>query len=626
MPRRFFLSNGFLWFHTYEDLGFRNKWCGLWKKNQKLLEFLAFKIGDNWLSPENFKKIEYSPYQTIHHFETKDGSAKIKFFLPEKISAIKIEVESKALASLPLYVEMGVNFRRWNENWHTRTYQKKVDQNYLEINGQTNSIIVFSSNKFEVLNNERYTDHYPSGEKQRYYMPGWIKFNLTEKKNKVSFVISTTKENIDVNEDATVEEWKNIKSLVETPVKWLNELFDVSAENVKKCFFYPGFFAGLPWYVQYWGRDSAWIVDAAVDLGLFDEAKRALKLLANKQSSEGKIPNLIDGENIDYNSSDSTPLWIISLSKYIYTSGDIFTLFDLKENIISAFNYLLSVWDDKKVVKSEPHSTWCDTLKRGTHVIELQAIWYRALRELSKMFILLDKPLLKKEADDLSFHLAFSIEKLFKKDGIYVDNLEFPYESVNQIFVSLFFDDRPEILKRLESKDFTRHFGLSTLSAKEKDFEASSYHKGASWGIINGLMALLEFKQGRFLNGLDYLKIIKNVSEKYTINSLLEAWNCDTGEILLKKPVGMEESSLLQGWTASSVIKAVEEGIFGIRTDAFTKTIYISPTIDEGVYKIKKRIGNDWIELELEKKGARIVPKLKSYRNIKYKIILVPKI
>ena len=157
-------------------------------------------------------------------------------------------------------------------------------------------------------------------------------------------------------------------------------------------------------------------------------------------------------------------------------------------------------------------------------------------------------------------------------------------------------------------------------------YKPDGYHDGASWGLINGLMALAEFRMGRILEGLNYLKIVYKQANRFCLRCIPEAWNSDTGEMILRKPIGYERAAFLLGMSSAAVIKAVEEGLLGIEVDAFKKVIYLKPSITEGTYFRRKRIGSDWVDLKISRTDNKLEFAYKSSKGIKYRIIPLPRV
>ena len=621
--KSYLLARKGYWFYRFCDTGFKDKWSGLWKGPIKFLEYYAIKIDDKWLSPETLTGFEYKNNMATHEFDLNQLKIKETVLINRGLM-IRLNIENKTniKKTSKLLFEIAANIRLKNENWHDG-YSLEAKDNQLIIKNSIGSLIFKSKEKLHINGSSYYKTHYPSGEISKCFIPGSVVVDITldplEKKDFIFYFLL----NHDGNFEVPVEE--KITHL-KTPIDFVNELFSTAVENLKKLASNGSVFAGYPWYTEVWGRDTMWMVQALVDLGEFERARSCLRLLARYQSNDGKIPNFIYHNGATaYNSSDSTPLWIIGLDKYVSESGDVFLLEDLRKNLQKIFNLYLGSCDERGFVKSEKFSTWCDTIERGEHCIEIQTFWYAALKSLENLFKLLNDEYQSREAKELSLKIEKNIKKEFY-DGFFKDNLENSYYSANAIFPLIFGIEEGSMLQRIESDEFTGNFGVRTVSKNLSFYTPVSYHKGASWGLINGLTALAELKFNHINEGLKYLKIIHSMNNKFCLNCLPEAWNPDTGDLMLYKPEGYELAAFLLGMTSAAVVKAIDEGLLGISVDALRKTIYLKPSIKEGEYFRKKRIGSDWIDLWIKRKGNKIETNYKSAKGLKYKIIIIPKV
>ena len=633
----------------YCDSGFKDKWSGLWS-TKKFLDYFAFRINDEWLSPDNCKSFEYDGFSSTHYFELKELKVKEFLFLPEKISSLVVILTIKNLSrmrkTLKVFLEAAVNIRDREENWHDRLYLKELVDNYVAITSSKGSIILGSYPNGKLVGEEKYKDHYPSGEKERCYIPGEYEIEITiepKSKKDISLIFSCGKDKFESlkNYERTkhtifsdyIEKKKTYTLLLNnvfySKVDWLDELFNKSminlellAANTKIGF---GYFAGYPWFTQFWGRDSGWIIPAIIDCGKFEEAKEALKTLTKFQS-DGCIPNFItpDGKT-DYNSIDSTLLWIIAVDHYVKHSGDLIFLDEIKPNIIKAINWLESISDKDGFLIHDSKSTWMDTLDRKGKAVEVQAILIEAIKRAGE---LLNNNKLKERA----IKLEQSFETLFwnEKGGFYFDriasNEKDKTKTINSIFPLLFgISLKPrKILKILESDEFSTKFGIRTISKFEKKYNPAGYHTGSTWGWLISLMAAIEFRNKRTKKGLNYLKILYKNLLQDCINALGEAWNSETNEPILLKPSGWEKGACLQGWSAACVIRSIDEFMLGIKPDAKNKRIEVSPSLIDGMrITRRKKIGDSWINLKFERRGTKVNVKSS---NKEYKIIVVPKI
>jgi len=637
-------------FHRFCDTGFKTKWTGLWAGNKKFLEYFAFKINEEWLSPENCVRFEEDGATATHFFELDKMKVEESILIPEEFPALlcKLTFSNKTQEEINLEInlEVGANIRKMEENWNERTYSKKFEENKILVSNELGVLAFGSSILGKDILSSYYKEHYP-GELQRCFVPGIYNTSIvlpplstqsiiftfvcgsSEKDTKLTFSsLSSWEETL----ARKYEVYKMNEDSLETEDPVLKSLFYASITNLEKCAYegkVKGFLAGYPWFTQIWGRDLGWVIRASVDVGNFEFAKSSLEVLAKNQSEEGLIPNFItlDGK-IDYNSADATPLWVIALNKYVECSGDLDFLERVKENLLKALNWYKKNCDENGFISNDSRETWMDTLDRKGICLDVCSIWYEALKSGSNLLNLLGDSIGSKALLDSSKLLKNNIEKHFWRDDFYIDNLEGGERSINAVFPLVFgISKRPvKALKVLESSEFTTEFGIRTLSKYSNLYNPAGYHTGSSWGITTALMACAEFLNNRTEKGMEYLQKINKTLNKFCVNSLPEAWNSEDGSLNLLKPFGYEYAAFLQAWSAAGVIICIDEFLLGLKEDALNKSITITPAIRENRVKRRKLVDKDVIELTIEEAGRRINSTCKSSKEHFYKLITLPKV
>lgn len=650
----YILSGKKLFFHRYCDTGFKTKWTGLWQGSRKFLDYFSFKINEIWLSPENCKSFEMGEIDATHYFKLNGIEVKEFLQVPENLNSficlLTIQNNSKKEERIKLEAEIGINIREMEENWHDRVYLAKLQESKLIVESEKGCLIFGSTpeGSFEIKPN--YKDHYPSGEKQRCFIPGnhSLGFTLAPKSSKeIFFVFSVGNGEVEALAEYEKTKVSLFSLFFEKEKKYqeilgmakfhsgleeLDELFKWSVINLEKLAFNSklgfGYFAGYPWFTQFWGRDSCWIIPAVIDLGKFEEAKEALRTLAIFQSEEGKIPNVIymNGK-VDYNSADSTLLWIIALNHYVKNSGDFTFLKTLKKNLFKALEWIKSKEDREGFIEHGEKDTWMDTLERK-RAIEIQAMLVASLKaasELTKNFWGEDKELWQK-----AVKIEKNFEKVFwsEKEAFYLDYIkERKVRSINSIF-PIFFEiskNPKKVLKTIESDEFTSKYGVRTISKNDLDYNPAGYHNGSSWGWIIGLVACVEFKNKNYKKGLDYLRILYNNLNQNCVKSLGEAWNSDSNDINLWKVNFSEPGACLQGWSSALVVRCIDEFLLGMKVSAKEKTIFLSPSLWPGAKVLRrKRIGNDFVDFTIKRIKNKVEVSYKSENGLKYKILTHP--
>jgi len=156
-----------------------------------------------------------------------------------------------------------------------------------------------------------------------------------------------------------------------------------------------GIFAGLPWFNDYWGRDTFISLPGALLVtGQFKQARQILKDFGTYQLTDtvdplyGRIPNRIRPDEVIYNTADGTPWFVREIYEYTLYSGD--TTFArlmfrvVKRSIEGTIKYRTDgfgflthddadTWMDAKIEGTIPWSP------RGDRACDIQALWYTQL-------------------------------------------------------------------------------------------------------------------------------------------------------------------------------------------------------------------------------------------------------
>ena len=196
---------------------------------------------------------------------------------------------------------------------------------------------------------------------------------------------------------------------------WAKVSIDALIMNQDKS----GIFAGLPWFNDYWGRDTfISLPGASLVTGQFEKAREILldfgsyQLTDDTDSLYGRIPNRIRPDEVIYNTADGTPWFVREAYEYVLYSGDtafassIFPV--VKRSIDGTITYRL---DEHGFLRHDAADTWMDAKiegtipwsSRGDRACDIQALWYTQLISGAKMAELVDE-----ESDDIEKWLNFA--------------------------------------------------------------------------------------------------------------------------------------------------------------------------------------------------------------------------
>jgi glycogen debranching enzyme len=604
----YFLSNRKCFFHRFADSGFKNKWTGFWIDNVKLLDYFSVKADGISLSPENCRKIEYDGSKCIAFHKIGGNEIRETIFVPENRAMVIVEILSSK--SVDFELEVAANIRKRHENVTRREYKAARKGSSVEIRNSLGSLWVGFLGRFGFESNSFYKTHYPSGEQQTCFLPG----NLTSIGKRLVFSFSRDR-------DGGIGNYKSLLKSREDHYRKLTEGFYSDNSQLAKAFRWSiagidmlrksfgkrdCFYAGLPWFQQFWGRDVFWVLPSLISLGYFREARDALELFSEK-NRDGGIPNFVSKEENIWNSIDSTLLWIISLYYYVLWSGDLKFLKRMKPRFLNAIGFLFEREDDDNFIQHDQYAseTWMDTLKRDSKAVEIQALYFRALECAENLLLLLrTKSWPMKAVNQRVFAIRESFDRVFFERGFYVDRISESkdYTRTANALVPLmsgFSSHSSEVLYAMETSNFTTQKGIRSRSLAEQGFSPGGYHTGSVWSLTTAWMCAAEFMAKRTEQGWKYLRYLMDDMEQDSLGCVGECWDSYNFN-----PTGCS----LQLWGSGFIPSLVEEYMLGIRVDAFISTIYVSPQMPREVSYIRCEVpvGNKRVLLTFKRNEGKI--------------------
>lgn len=186
--------------------------------------------------------------------------------------------------------------------------------------------------------------------------------------------------------------------------------------------------AGYPWFLD-WGRDTLICLRGLIRGGYLEESREILMQFAALEEN-GTLPNMLRGADSRDRDTSDAPLWFfVACSDLLEAEGNAGflntgcggrTVADVLESIVSSYisgtpNGII-MDSDTGLVFSPSHFTWMDTnypagTPRQGYPIEIQALWYAALRLLANVSKDGRKWL------DMAVRLQSSIARLYVRDG-----------------------------------------------------------------------------------------------------------------------------------------------------------------------------------------------------------------
>lgn len=522
-------------------------------------------------------------YRQFEDFERLD-------FIPNGKSIFEIELRSSFPGNFKIEIQV-LHETAWPESEIGKTYEVKSGSNLMEIGSNlAKTIVSWKSN----------------GNVKATFKDNKIKL-LSQASSKLSIYIScdgSLPEDGDLESSIEYNESINKISHLVTPSFKINKLFRWAKHDLLELFtptpIGNGFYAGIPQFSWFFGRDGEWMSMAAIECGMFELAQDHLDLLFT-YSKNGRIPHEIplsnsghiDGHNFfientpistQYMSIDSSPLWIICeymLSEWTGKSID-------QSNIQKVVDFCMSCDRDHDGLLenrfSEQLIGWPESWakERNGICIEVNAWWLEALRVHN----------FKQNAGDQEFKLLLNSykEKFYKKvkDQIVVldsinENEKREIKGAMQIVPAIYFngDVFADSLSWLYEPDIVTEWGVRSVSDKD-GFYDGGYHTGTVWPLMTGWMALALYKNFKNKEAYEmvetFTKLAFSSLEPGRIN---ETYN---PEFL------NAEGQFFQGWSSSLFIQSIIEGMLGFAN---------IPSDEALSANITSRIPQNWDEVKL---------------------------
>lgn len=532
-----------------------------------------------------------------------------------------------------------LNFRDFHSMTpnHQFSLKQKIDKNKIriEIDGNASTPI------YTYLNDGQYIMHENDVFKNMYYLkeaergfdaeedlivPGRYEVQIPAKATKEITFVASLEDNTEQVDSNTVFENEILrlqtvvnnsellisKSKLTKNEKDYNELIKdllISADSFiinRQSFGTHSIIAGFPWFLD-WGRDTLIAYEGLLLITKrFDLAKEIL-LTFTRDVKYGLVPNGYSGfDNRPlYNSADASLLLFEQVNKYLqYTKDYEF----IKENIYEklkdiAENYIKgidldnnNIYIDKDGLLSSgtqnTQNTWMDAkiddfavTPRNGKVVELNALWYNALKTLENLANKFDE----KDVADNYKKLAIKHQKEFKEQ-FYNKKKKSLYDVIgddkirpNQLFsISTTYpvikpssEIGKTIFKTCTTKLLTK-YGLRTLAKDEKGYipyyqgnareRDMAYHQGVVWVWLIGLYHdalknIINDEKDRLEKEkllIEYEKLIKNVYSSFKI----EVYDVGIGsisELYNSQMPFIAAGTFAQAWSVSEVLKILSK-------------------------------------------------------------------
>ena len=353
--------------------------------------------------------------------------------------------------------------------------------------------------------------------------------------------------------------------------------------------------AGYPWFAD-WGRDALISLPGLLLVtGRSERAKSVLTTFA-VATDKGMIPNRFDdyGDTAHFNSVDAS-LWFINASfQYLATTGDADTftrkLLPTIQWIVESYNhgtrFGIHADTDGLIVAGDENTqlTWMDAKCDGIaftprygKAVEVNALWYNALRYLAEFFTDQNK-------EDAGYYQSMAVNvqdafcrQFWNERKSHLNDFIPPNGSANdclrpnQIFaVSLKHSALPRkqqksVVAAVQDKLLTP-YGLRTLDPQAEGYKGrytgpmrqrdEAYHQGTIWPFLIGpfieaYLKVNDFSKESKQQAAEFLQpLLKHLMENACLGSISEIFDGDPPH----KPKGC----FAQAWSVAELIRAYQ--------------------------------------------------------------------
>lgn len=611
---------------------FTNGWQGWTLREQRIFNDYKLIINEKDLDRNKAEAIVYPHYL----FRKYENNLQEKFLFADSINAIFINLKNINNKNITFCLE-GINSKEkisFSNNVVSLPINNLIKNNILfitindgiienaNLEGNKISLLIKPKNELTILiaidnNNKKINEYVKNYE---YYF-----FNKKERINDL-----LTEHQIKTNDD-------NFNKAYLWALASLDAL--ITEQNSK------GIFAGLPWFNNFWGRDTfISLYGATLVNGFYKEAKDILLSFANYQEKNpnsiyyGRIPNRITLNETIYNTTDATPLFVIQAYSYYRYSGDKNFIKQIYPNIKIAFEGAMKNYvDEYGFLVHQDAETWMDAVgpngpwsPRGNRANDIQALWYQQLNYTKEIALINNDSLIANKVDVIIKKLKNNFPKFFlnKNQNLIYDRIKKDNSVDSTIRPNQFFVLNSNLLNSYETKlkvlanamkNLVLPYGVLSLSQYDENFHPyheyppyypkdEAYHNGIIWlwntGTVVQSLCEFGFQDTAWILTKELTNQILSKGAVGTLAELMEAFpRPNEKEIKLS-------GTFSQAWSLAEYLRNIYQNYFGVIPDAPNKSLYLIPSLPTQLKNIEfvQRIENDYLKIiyEFDSKFYRI--------------------
>jgi hypothetical protein len=384
-----------------------------------------------------------------------------------------------------------------------------------------------------------------------------------------------------------------------------------------------GIFAGLPWFNNYWGRDTfISLPGACLVTGRFSEARAILRSFAAFQQTDslstdyGRIPNLVTTTDTSYNTADGTPRFVAVALEYIERSGDSAFAAEIypvvRRSITGTTRYHT---DSLGFLTHGDAETWMDAVgpdgpwsPRGNRANDIQALWIGQLRAGAAIAEMQGDRSTAERWRERSNLVAARFRTCFLGDSAMADHLRADGSAdyalrPNQIFAAPLLDEATRVVVTGRvAGTLTYPYGVASLWQGDENFHPyhqydpyypkdAAYHNGTVWTWLQGAliseMCRLGGQETAFAVTENSVHQILDRGAVGTQSELLDA---------LPRPGETEprlSGTVSQAWNLAEFVRNFYDDYLGVRLTRLNHKLVVRPRLPRALGKVRAIINLD---------------------------------
>jgi glycogen debranching enzyme len=372
-----------------------------------------------------------------------------------------------------------------------------------------------------------------------------------------------------------------------------------------------GLVAGYPWYSAIWCRDLAWMLPALLWLGDFDWTARSLATVFRFQSRSsipllggepGELPMQISpGPIFFYGTSDTTLYFPDLVDRLVRHGGDGAAARAMLPALRRVLGWGLARTDpatgllrnggEAEEISAatgsisrirygidSPDTTIWDSTDRRDHAIDVQVLWWTAIRSALDLGTIDDDPTLRARLSALAAQLGATVrtaydwpEERYLADSIRAGSAvrQLRPNALRAISAGLIETGRARsMVQRSAEGDLSTPWGVRTLSTRDPLYRPDAYHDGQVWPIATAWAADAAFAVGDAELGVD---LLGRMAGRYSLEEgdANECYRGDRAESF--------NSCFLLGLSVGPFVSVLFERLWGLRPDARHGRLEIRP-------------------------------------------------